>query len=133
MLSLLLLDPLTLAKPPKLEETSKLYQNYLSHYNKIPLKTWYFDSSNEGGKRNEAKVFTKEAVDKYSKSYNRYCISLEPHLVSNARAGKANHGEWYANGAKLVAEAADVVNMTGKRALVIGSQNPWVEAVLLSK
>ena len=41
--------------------------------------------------------------------------------------------EWYAKGAKLVAEAADVVNMTGKRALVIGSQNPWVEAVLLSK
>ena len=53
--------------------------------------------------------------------------------VSNAAAGKPNHGEWYAGGSKMVAEAADEINMTGKRALVIGSQNPWLEAVLLAK
>ena len=30
-------------------------------------------------------------------------------------------------------QAADYVNVTGKTILVLGTQNPWVEAVLLSK
>ena len=32
-----------------------------------------------------------------------------------------------------VHQAADHLNVTGKKVLVIGSQNPWVEAILLTK
>ena len=32
-----------------------------------------------------------------------------------------------------IPQAADYVNVTGKTILVLGTQNPWVEAVLLSK
>ena len=30
-------------------------------------------------------------------------------------------------------KAADFINVTGKKVLVIGSQAPWVEAILLTK
>ena len=30
-------------------------------------------------------------------------------------------------------QAADVINVTNKNILVIGTQNPWVEAILLTK
>ena len=40
---------------------------------------------------------------------------------------------WYPGSAQLVSEAADVIGLEGKRVLVVGTQNPWVEAILLSK
>ena len=33
----------------------------------------------------------------------------------------------------LLFQAADYVNVTGKTILVVGTQDPWLEAVLLSK
>ena len=33
----------------------------------------------------------------------------------------------------LILKAADFINVTGKKILVIGSQAPWVEAILLTK
>ena len=39
----------------------------------------------------------------------------------------------YPGSGKLVNEAADVINVTNKNILVIGTQVPWVEAILLTK
>ena len=33
----------------------------------------------------------------------------------------------------ILFQAADVVNVTDKRILVIGTQHPWLEAILLTK
>ena len=33
----------------------------------------------------------------------------------------------------LILKAADFINVTGKKILVIGSQAPWVEAILLTR
>ena len=33
----------------------------------------------------------------------------------------------------MVSQAADYMNITGKRVLVIGTESPWLEAVLLEK
>ena len=33
----------------------------------------------------------------------------------------------------ILSQAADHINVTGKTVLVIGTQKPWLEAVLLSK
>ena len=33
----------------------------------------------------------------------------------------------------LLMQAADYINVTGKTILVVGTQDPWLEAVLLSK
>ena len=39
----------------------------------------------------------------------------------------------YWDAPELVSQAADHMNITGKRVLVIGTQTPWLEAVLLQK
>ena len=36
-------------------------------------------------------------------------------------------------GLDYLLQAADVINVTNKNILVIGTQNPWVEAILLTK
>ena len=33
----------------------------------------------------------------------------------------------------ILLKAADFINVTGKKVLVIGTQHPWVEAILLTK
>ena len=33
----------------------------------------------------------------------------------------------------MVSQAADYMNITGKRVLVIGTESPWLEEVLLEK
>ena len=39
----------------------------------------------------------------------------------------------YPDGPRLVAEAADKMNITGKMVLVIGTEVPWVETILLQR
>ena len=39
----------------------------------------------------------------------------------------------YPDVARLVAEAADKMNITGKTELVIGTEVPWLETVLLQR
>ena len=39
----------------------------------------------------------------------------------------------YTEAPQLVSQAADYLNITGKRVLVIGTETPWLEAVLLQR
>ena len=39
----------------------------------------------------------------------------------------------YWDAPEMLSQAADYMNITGKRVLVIGTQTPWLEAVLLQK
>ena len=40
---------------------------------------------------------------------------------------------YYRDVDRLVAEAADKMNITGKRVLVIGTEMPWMETILLQR
>ena len=39
----------------------------------------------------------------------------------------------YRDAPDMVSQAADYMNITGKRVLVIGTESPWLETVLLQK
>ena len=69
-----------------------------------------------GTKKTSAKVFSEHEIQ-----------SLIDKFKSKSLRGT------YHDSASLVAEAADIVNVTDKTVLVIGTQSPWLEAVVLSK
>ena len=80
------------------------------------MRDRYFDESGMGTKKIYAKVFTKHKIQS---------------LINKFKTKRLRGS--YHDSATLVSEAADVVNVTDKTVLVIGTQNPWLEAVILSK
>jgi len=95
--------------PPELKE---MY----TYGGRVEVADIFLDQAFMGGGRNEAKVFTKEDVE---------------HYITSWLAGSPVDS--YGNGSNLVAAAADFVDVAGKTILVMGTQDPWLEAVLLSK
>ena len=45
----------------------------------------------------------------------------------------AGHDLGYIDSVRLVAEAADKMNITNKTVLVIGTEVPWIETILLQR
>ena len=45
--------------------------------------------------------------------------------------GGSEFATWYPGSGRLVSQAADFVGVKGKTVLVIGTQHPWLEAILL--
>jgi len=117
LMSLFQLAPLTRAAPPTLHQISDAYRTQLSHGGRVRLTERYINDAVLGGAKAVPTVFTQQEVEQY---------------VARARAGRP-YDPSYPGAANLVAEAAGEVNVTGRRVLVIGSQTPWVEAVLLMK
>jgi len=106
--------------PPSLANTSQHYKDYLLHNGLVDVKEWYFDNKDKGGGRNEPLVFSREHIDKLVQTYRE--------------KGALHPADFYYPGCtKLIEEAAEVINVTGKTVLVIGSQTPWLEAVLIHR
>ena len=55
-----------------------------------------------------------------------YVLSVSEHIADGQEFG-------YPDVARLVAEAADKMNITDKRELVIGTEVPWLETILLQR
>ena len=53
-------------------------------------------------------------------------LSVSEHIADGQEFG-------YPDVARLVAEAADEMNITDKRVLVIGTEVPWLETILLQR
>lgn len=95
--------------PPELQ---KLY----TYGGRVDVTDVFYNTAFEGEGMGEATVFSKEIIEGYISAW------LD-----------GNPADTYVNASNLVAAAADHVNVSGKTILVLGTQHPWLEAVLLSK
>jgi len=111
-----LIDRPSGTKPPRWAETPQKYKELVSHSGQVGIKEFYWDNTKLGGGRDVATVFNKSTVEDFIGRWNR-----------------RQHGNPYVGASEKTYEAANVVNVTGKNVLVIGSQSPWLEAVLLSR
>jgi len=107
----------TLSKPPLWNQVSTDLKTLFTYQNRVEITQRYFDESRMGGAQTQPTKFTIEYLQ------NKYMIPWE--------AGK-DIGKYEGSG-KLVSEAADFINVTDKSILVIGTQNPWIESILLTK
>ena len=62
---------------------------------------------------------------------NESCQGHVVNLQKEYKEGVNFNSYWDAP--EMVSQAADYMNITGKRVLVIGTESPWLEAVLLQK
>jgi len=90
-------------------------QQLFNYGGRVTVQDWFLDDSNIGEGRNEATVFTNEQIQGH----------IDAWLSGNPI-------DFY-NGSNIVSQAADFVGVEDKTILVLGTQMPWVEAVLLSK
>merc|ERR1712227_6206 len=107
----------TFAKPKTWTDIPLELRNKYNYNERVRTASQYKDDTNLGSKRNEAKVFSLESIQKEL---------IQPWL-NNTDVGA------YPGAGKLVEEVADIINVTGKTILVIGTQIPWIEIILLIK
>jgi len=102
--------------PKKWGNITEEYQKLYNHNGQVKIGHYFLDNAGDGGARKEATVFSRQLIEEYMARW------------------KAGHPkDTYRHGSALIDEAAQEVNIEGKNVLVIGSQNPWVEAVLLTR
>jgi len=104
------------AKPPTWSNTHQVYRDTVSHRGEVAVKEWYFDETNFGFGMGQAQVFSKEY---YEILINRW--------------KNRTHQNDYVRAHEKTDDAAEAANVTGKVVLVIGSQSPWLEAVLITR
>jgi len=104
------------AKPPTWNENSQTYKDIVSHWGKVAIKGYYLD--------NRALSFGREEVKTFSKAH------MES-LISSWKSRKLQCP--YPRVCQMTDEAAEVVGVEGKTILVIGSQSPWLESILISR
>lgn len=102
--------------PQSWQQLPEQLRDLYKYGGRVKITPTFYNTVSEGIGRTKATVFSKEHVETLIKAFND---------------GKPQ--DTYTNGSNLVAAAADHINVTGKTVLVIGTQNPWLEAVLLSK
>jgi len=104
--------------PQAWEQLPSELKDMYTYNGRLDVQDYFLNTAYEGIGRNEATVFTKEQVEKY---------------ITAWKDGKPidTHGYW--NASNIVSAAADYINVTGLTVLVVGTQDPWLEAVLLSK
>jgi len=106
-----------LLPPQSLQQLPPDIQDMYSYQGRVETHDWYWDAATDGGGWSaEPKVFTKDEVQKFMNSF----LNGTPI-------------DTYQNGSNMVSAAADFMNLTDKTVLVIGTQQPWLEAVLLTK
>lgn len=109
-------DSSAMVKPPKWKDIPDQIKEMYTYNDRVGVKDYYFDERSLGAGRNRATVWS---------------FSYTQELINKFQTGQSFEG--YPGVAHLVSEAADFINVTGKKILVIGSQKPWVEAILLTK
>merc|ERR1712013_255556 len=102
--------------PQSWEQLPQQLRDLYKYGGRVQITPAFHNTVYQGIGRSKATVFSKEHVESFIKAFTD---------------GKPQ--DTYKNGSNLVAAAADHINVTGKTVLVIGTQKPWLEAVLLSK
>ncbi|XP_023324546.1 uncharacterized protein LOC111698435 isoform X2 [Eurytemora carolleeae] len=90
-------------------------QNEFTHHGKISVNSWFIDETFQGGTKTVG-VYSKEEIQKYIDSF------LAGTPLDN-----------YSSGSTLINQGLEQIDVKNKSILIIGTQNPWVEAVVLSK
>jgi len=107
-------------RPKNWTEIPPILQKFYNYNGRVSISHYFIDSAHFGGNMSVPENFTFEYMEE------KY---LDPYRKSGNPVGP-----WYYPGSgKLVDEAADYLNVTNKTVLVIGTQVPWLEAILLSK
>jgi len=84
----------------------------------VDIKEFYINEKWIVDGQDEPKIFTQKYVNDY---------------VQEFKEKRSYANEAYSGASLLIDEAAEFINVTGKTVLVIGSQSPWLEAVLISR
>lgn len=101
--------------PPHWTNISKYIQKKLTHDGELDSREWYFDESGMGGAQAEDVIYSIEDIELY---------------VDKLKKGDLSEG--YDEAAKnIISAIKEAAPVAGKNALVIGSQNPWLEAILI--
>ncbi|XP_023336830.1 uncharacterized protein LOC111707880 [Eurytemora carolleeae] len=90
-------------------------QQEFTHNGKVLVKPWFIEETHQGGTQ-KVGVYTKADVQKY---------------VDAFLGGKPLDN--YGSGSALVNQSLSQIDVKDKTVLVIGTQNPWVEAIVLTK
>ena len=89
---------------------------------------YHFNRQTGGG----LKIFDKNAYEIFKGIHmnqgwcSKYVSCVSDHM-------DAGNNVMYPDAARLVAEAADKMNITNKTVLVIGTEVPWIETILLQR
>jgi len=103
--------------PPRWNEIPKRIQDEFTHFGLIKKADWYIDEANLGGDMLTQTVYTSQHIQ---------------NMVEMVKQGTPY--ENYHGGARDIEAAIDqYCNVTGKHILVLGSQSPWIEAILIYK
>jgi len=104
--------------PPKpWEQIPRKIQDEYLHYGKVEMSPWFIDNQQFGDRdMEETFVFTKQDVQGYIDAFE-------------AGTPRDNYGD----GSNMINKASDAIGVEGKTVLVIGTQQPWAEAVLFTK
>lgn len=102
--------------PVPWDQIPESLQAEYNHSGQVAMGNWFLDNSGDGGGRTEASIYTKEAVQAYIDAWT-------------SGVPKDNYG----GASEMINKAAETIGLQGKTILVIGTQQPWLEAVLLTK
>jgi len=107
-------------KPPSWENHPREIKNHYSYNKRVKISEWYFDEAYPVSDNDEPIVFTKETLE-------------EKHINPLLDTGIPVGNPGYPNSGNLVLEAVDYLDVRDKKILVIGTQTPWLEGILLAK
>lgn len=111
-------------KPKNWSELPTELQSLYNYNGRVKVSHFFFDESND----NEAMTADMIEPQYFTKDY------IDTNFINPYRnTGQFVSNPGYPGSADLVAEAADYINVTDKTILVIGTQIPWLEAILLTK
>jgi len=102
--------------PFALDQLSHSMVSLFSHKNTVSIEDWYINDASAGMKRQQQLVYSKHWVEKRVEEW------LDGTVYDS-----------YLGASEEIDLAAAQVVVTGKRILVIGSQLPWLEVVLLAR
>lgn len=103
--------------PPNLQQLPDSLVSLFTHRGQVESENLFLNDAESGEGRKEAKVFTYDRIDRMVRNWQEL--------------GEAEDSYEFAS--REVDEAAAQVGVRGKRILVIGSQTPWLEVVLLAR
>jgi hypothetical protein len=112
--------PLSSKHPPRLKDLPKQLVDLYSYGGKIDMKEYYFDQNYYGKQKD------------ISGSIHNWTSDLIEGMISQLRTGKLQ-GTYGATETNCFAQSLGNTSFRDKKVLVIGSEIPWVEAVMLHK
>ena len=108
--------------PPRLSDLPKELVDLYSYGGKVKMTEWYLDQ----------KYYGTNSTDSSSHMVHHWKRKTIQDWIQQARA-KTLSGNYGIGETNCLAAGLDDADLKGKSVLVIGSENPWVEALCLSK